>query len=96
MNTQNIIILLILIIIFFYIYFVKNKTIIEKFTTEQQHLAEILLNMFKNNQIPTFTKYLNILIDNKNTDDNLLSKSVYNKLNKKEFLKIEDILNEMK
>ena len=65
MDKRNTIVLIIILSFFLYLYF-SNKHTFENFTQEQQQLAQILLQMFKKQEIPTFTKYLNILIHNKN------------------------------
>jgi ABC-type phosphate/phosphonate transport system permease subunit len=94
MDKRNTIVLIIILSFFLYLYF-SNKHTFENFTQEQQQLAQILLQMFKKQEIPTFTKYLNILIHNKNTNDNLISKDVFNKLYNNKNISIQDILNEM-
>ena len=78
MDKRNTIVLIIILSFFLYLYF-SNKHTFENFTQEQQQLAQILLQMFKKQEIPTFTKYLNILIDNKNTNDNIISKDIFDK-----------------
>lgn len=96
-DNQKFLILIILLIVFLY-FLTKNNKKVEKFTQNDKVLAQTLLVMFNDNQIPTFTKYLKFLTDNNNTNDNLISKGLYNKLSKKrekELLKLDDILEEM-
>jgi len=96
MNNQILIVVIAFILFFIYLYFSNNKINVEKFTQDQQDLAQMLLDKFEKKEIPTFIKYMNTLIENKNIYDNLISKDVFNKFYNNQNLSIDDILKEMK
>lgn len=77
-----------------FLYFFTNLQNKENFTQNENVLAEKIVKFFTlpNN---TFIEYLLILSDNKNTSDNLISKSVYNKFKNKTGLLTDDILQEL-
>lgn len=83
------------IIIALIIFLIYNSSQIntEKFTDNENILAEEILKFFKQPMHP-FGDYLSILTTYKNTSDNLISKGVYNKLRDNINLTINDILSE--
>jgi hypothetical protein len=87
------IILICIVLYFTYNYFFKGQT--EKFTDQDLNLARELVVLFNNSEPPSFTLYLQKLVDSKNTSDNLISKGVYNKFLKNSYLTINDILQEL-
>jgi hypothetical protein len=83
------------IIILYVLYINFNKK--ENFTESENLFSQKLLELFKQDQTPSFLAYLEILNKIGNTYDNLISKGVYNKFIKKGVnIKIDDILEEMK
>lgn len=68
----------------------------EKFTESETELAKELQKGFEAEEFPTFTAYLNALIQMENTNDNLISKAVYNRLVNRNDVSIDDILKEMR
>jgi short subunit fatty acids transporter len=94
MMYNYIIVAVVLIVIVAIMYFSMPKR--ENFTTEEQEFANKLALEFQNENIPTFTKYLLVLSDLENTNDNLISKGVYNKIAKMgTSVDKNDILQEM-
>jgi hypothetical protein len=65
----------------------------EKFTQEQNILAERLSEFIKTN--PNFIKYLDKLVELNNTSDKLISKGIYNKFIANKNIKADDILKEL-
>jgi heme/copper-type cytochrome/quinol oxidase subunit 2 len=89
-----IIVAVVFIVLVVIMYFSMQKR--ENFTNEQQEFANELALEFQNENIPTFTKYLLVLSDLGNTNDNLISKGVYNKIAKMgTSVNQNDILQEM-
>ena len=65
----------------------------EKFTDNENLLAEEILKFFKQ-PIHPFGDYLTILTTYKNTSDNLISKGVYNKFRDNTNLTINDVMTQ--
>lgn len=91
-NQYLYIILTIVILYILYTKFYKTET----FTESENLFADKLLVLFKKAEKPNFLAYLERLNEIENIYDNLVSKSVYNKLVNKVNLTREDILKEMK
>ena len=90
-NQYLYIILTIVILYILYTKFYKTET----FTESENLFADKLLVLFKKAENPNFLAYLERLNEIENIYDNLVSKSVYNKLVNKVNLTREDILKEI-
>lgn len=87
--------LYILIAIVLYYLYTSNSSqqVKEKFTNNENLLGKKILEFFKN-PMTSFSGYLTVLTDNKNTSDNLISKGIYNKFRENKKLTIDDIMKE--
>lgn len=85
----------ILIAIILYCLYTTNSSqpLKETFTNNENLLGKKLLEFFKT-PVTSFSGYLSVLTDNKNTSDNLISKGVYNKFRENKKLTIDDIMKE--
>lgn len=83
--------LVLLAIVLVFVFMTQKK---ESFTQEDTSLALEILDFF-NRPVHPFGDYLELLVKNNNTSDNLISKGLYNKFKKNKLLTVSEIVNSM-
>lgn len=92
MNTTVVTVVVAVVVAVVVVVVVISRNTRETFTPTEELLAQRIVDFFKRPSHP-FGGYLDVLTDNNNTSDNLISKSLYNKFKQNSNLTVEDVKN---